>query len=97
VNDPVVGVTVAWCSDEAELGETRQLTHDHLVELMGDTRAGPVHWQWYGEKAALETVGNLLANAWAAKDDPAAAEYATIMGLIAAEGGFLVIASAEVH
>lgn len=42
--DAEYGVIPAWCAHDA-IDEAKQRTHDTLIQLMGPTRAGAVHWR----------------------------------------------------
>ncbi len=84
-------VQMGWVEDEDALEEGRMVTHDSLIELMGDTRTGGVHWSWAEGLDALAMLDVLERN----NRDPRWADYAAqIRGRLTTVGGWLVVAIA---
>ena len=89
--DPIHGVVAGWGATEADLPELRRQTHDTLVALMGATRVGAVSWRTYRGTGAAGVIQGLAATG----DDPAwVAAYRRMGELLAAHGGYVVVASA---
>lgn len=84
------GTQVAWCREESDLPETRQKTHDALIEDMGDRRRGGVQWRQYTGKDAVDALAQMTVDA-----DMVAADYYRRIGAHLREyGGWLVLALA---
>lgn len=84
-------VQMGWVEDEDALEEGRMVTHDSLIDLMGDTRTGGVRWSWAEGVEALAMLDVLESNS----TDPRWADYAAqIRGRLTTVGGWLVVAMA---
>jgi hypothetical protein len=85
------GVVAGWCATDADLPEARKDTHDQLIALMGDNRAGPVQWQWWEGRDATETLEAMKADT---TDFELSELYRRMSGLLREQGGILLVAMA---
>lgn len=91
------GIQPGWFAGPDHLEEAKRLSHDLLIESMGDRRTGPVQWLiWEGE-AAKATLAK-LRNEWR-DGQPLTADEAETFRQLAAHfreyGGCLIVAMAE--
>lgn len=91
--DPNVGVVVGWCAPDS-VDECKQQTHDVLLELMGDRRAGGVVWKIFEGVVAREVIKKMELDSWGEGDTVNAAYYAQINFRLGVAGGLLVVATA---
>lgn len=89
--DPVYGTVAAWAAeDEASQREGRRRSHDALLKIMGDRRAGPVSWHtWAGDEARA-----VLVRMRRGSTAELAAYYDALAAKLDAEGGVLIVAKA---
>lgn len=49
-----IAIVAAWCADETDLTEAKQVSHDQVIARLGDARTGGVRWSISTGADALE-------------------------------------------
>lgn len=93
ITDDAVAIVAGWCQADTDVDATKTITHDHLLELMGDRRRSGVTWRVYAGFDAVEAIDAMV------RDSTGTVElrryYRDIRSKLMALGGFLVLASAR--
>lgn len=86
------GVEMGWGATESDLAEVRQVTHDNLIEAMGDRRLGGVEWRTIAGPDAVEVLDRFLADP--GETDERRLDIYRELRRLSETGGFLVVALA---
>lgn len=90
------GVTPGWCATKADIEDAKKMTHDTLIQLMGDTRDGPVSWLVTNGAEADKLLNDILASPDRApmRGSDTDSGWREVRAKLRADGGYLVIAMA---
>lgn len=89
--DTVYAVQPGWFQNLDNLERAKKLSHDLLIEQMGDTRTGGVRWTWNTGPEALRILAHIRTGAPPVLD----LHYAQIEARLRLIGGWLIVAMAE--
>jgi len=84
-------IVAGWCAGEEELEKAKKLSHDAVIEQLGDRRTGGVQWNITWGLEATERLNMLTRDT---SDEIALSHYRRLRALIREHGGGIVIAMA---